>query len=357
MKYLLLTSLLISVFLHAQEERPITTAFPFLSINTDAAVAGMGEVGVCSQPNVFAQRNNAAKYIFAENTSGVGVSYTPYLNKLVKDIFLGNITYYKRTQRNAWGASLTYFSIGDVSLTQDFGGSATVLGSFRPTEFTFDLSYNLRLSEHFAMGVAARYLNSNLQLPTADKAVARGLGFDISGYYTSAFHLIGNYTGSYSFGFQLSNIGAKVKYDDLGKSFFLPTNLKLGAAYNLQVDSYNRFSVLTEANKLLVPTESGEDKDFIEGIFTSFSDAPNGFKEELHEISWAIGAEYAFDEQLFLRTGYFHQHKLKGDRQYLTVGCGFAFRSFQFDVSYLFSTTTTNNPLSSSMRTSLQYAF
>jgi hypothetical protein len=357
MRYLLLIGLLFNTFLHAQEEKPITTAFPFLSINTDAAAAGMGEVGVCSQPSAFAQRNNAAKYIFTENTSGVGVSYTPYLNKLVKDIFLGNITYYKRTQRSAWGASLTYFSIGNVSLTQDFGGSATVLGSFRPTEFTFDLSYNLKLSEHFAMGVAARYLNSNLQLPTDDKAIARGLGFDISGYYTSAFHLIGNYTGSYSFGFQLSNIGAKVKYDDLGKSFFLPTNLKLGVAYHLMTDSYNRFSLLTEVNKLLVPSTEAKDKDFIEGLFTSFSDAPNGFSEELHELIWAVGAEYAFDEQLFLRTGYYHQHKNKGDRQYITVGAGFAFHSFKLDVAYLFNTSSTNNPLNSSLRAGLQYVF
>jgi hypothetical protein len=209
------------------------------------------------------------------------------------------------------------------------------------------------------MGITARYLHSNLRLPTEEKATSQGIAFDISGYYTSEKHLVGNHFGSYSLGFQISNIGSKIKYEDLGQSFFLPTNLKLSGSYTLSVDSENDISLLVELNKLLVPSDTQKHKktDFLEGIFTSFTDAPNGFSEEMREISWALGFEYTYLKHWSLRTGYFYQHPNKGDKKYLTVGTGFNVSHWQLDFSYLFSTAQTVNPLSNSLRISLQYAF
>ena len=302
MKHLYNLLIFITIFpIFAQEEKPITTAFPFLLLSTDATASGMGDIGLCSSPNVFSQRWNAAKYVFAEATSGVGVGYSPYLNKLAKDVFLGNITYYKRLRRSAWGASFTYFTIGEVALTQNIGSNAYLAGNVRPSEFAADLSYNLKLSEQFAMGVATRYLQSALRLPSEGNTTARSIAFDISGYYTSREHPIGNAWGYYTWGFQLSNIGAKVKYEDLGKEYFIPTNLKIGASYNLLFSELHSISLLVEANKLLVPSVPEDNEDFLQGIFKSFSDAPNGFSEEWHEISKAIGVQYAYNQQFFVR--------------------------------------------------------
>lgn len=365
------------------QQAPISTAFPFLRLSGDAVASGAGDIGVASSADTFSQYWNSSKYVFAEQKSGVGMGYTPYLNRLVKDIFLGNIVYYQKTERSAWAGSLRYFSIGSVTLTKDFGTEAYVLGDFRPAEFSLDVSYNLKLSEHFAMGVAARYLRSNLRLPTEEKSTGSGFAVDISGYYSSKQHLFfENYLASYTLGFQIANIGQKIKYDDLGKEFFIPTNLKLGAGYHISFDSYNTVSFLFEANKLLVPSPpkygfddlnnngqqdideptiiiAGKDPDvgFLKGIFQSFSDAPDGFKEELQEIAWGLGVAYSFNEQLFLRTGYFNENKRKGYRQYATIGTGFRVSTWQIDLSYLFSFSETPNPLSSSLRLSLQYNF
>ena len=215
------------------------------------------------------------------------------------------------------------------------------------------------MSEHYSMGVTARYLHSNLRFPTEEKNIAQGVSFDISGYYISEKYLIGNCLGNYKWGFQISNIGGKIKYDDLGQTFFLPTNLKLSGNYTLSVDNENDMSLLLEFNKLLVPsdTQKYKEKDFLEGAFDSFSDASNGFIEEIHEISWALGFEYTYLQHWSLRMGYFYQHKNKGDRKYLTIGTGFNISHWQFDFSYLFSTAQTVNPLSNSLRISLQYTF
>lgn len=345
--------------LFSQEQRPISTAFPFLLLSTDAIASGKGDIGVASKPDVFSQHWNSAKYVFSERPMKIGMGYTPYLNSLVRDIFLGSASYYWKNNRSAWATSLKYFSIGDVTLAQDFGSDTYILGDFRPAEFAFDVSYNLKLSESFAMGVLARYLRSDLRLPTDEKSVGSGFSFDISGYYQSKEHLFGKYFGKYTFGFQLSNIGKKIKYDDLGKEFFIPTNLRLGSMYSLQTDMRNEFSFLVEINKLLVPSSLPESNnvDFLQGIFESFTDAPAGFSEELQEISWALGFEYVYDETLFLRTGYFDQHKNKGDRKYITLGAGFAMSAWQFDFSYLLPTTRTANPLVKTFRICLGYSF
>lgn len=366
-------------YVFPQEKRPISTAFPFLLLGTDAIACGKGDLGVASTPDVFSQHWNASKYIFAKEKSAFAMAYAPYLNRAVQDIFIGNLVYYKKTKRGAWAGSFNYFNIGNVTLTRGFGKDIYILGDFRPSEFTFDVSYSLQLSSHYAMGITTRYLNSNLRLPIEESNVARGVAFDICGFYSSKEHLIGDYFGKYTWGFQISNIGGKVQYEKLGQTFFLPTNLKLGAGYNLQTNSYNHFQFLLEINKLLVPspakygfndtngngiqepTEPTEivagkspNVDFLQGIFQSFGDAPNGFSEELQEISWSLGFEYAYNETLFVRTGYFNQHKNKGDRKYLTLGTGFRIQSWQIDFSYLFSTAKTNNPMSSSLRIALQ---
>lgn len=352
-----------SVF--SQEARPITTAFSFLLLSPDAIASGKGDIGVASLPDAFSQYWNTSKYVFSKEESGIAVGYTPYLSKITKDVFIGNISYYKKSNRGAWASSLRYFNIGDVTLTYGFGNDVYVLGNFRPSEFTFDLSYSLKLSEHYAMGVTTRFLSSNLRLPTEENYWGKGLSFDISGYYLSKSHLVGSFWGKYALGFQISNVGDKIRYEKLAQASFIPTNLKIGGGYFLETDSYNTFSFLSEINKLLVPSplpdQSGVGKlpkvDFFSGIFRSFSDAPNGFSEELQEISWALGFEYTYNEALFLRTGYFYQHKNKGDRKYLTIGTGFKLNSFFLDFSYLFSTAKTHNPLSSSLRISLQHKF
>ncbi|MDO4228653.1 MAG: type IX secretion system outer membrane channel protein PorV [Capnocytophaga sp.] len=361
-KYFLILVFCTSVF--SQESRPISTAFPFLLISPDAVSSGKGDIGVASLPDAFSQYWNASKYVFCEEKSGVGVGYTPYLNKFTRDIFIGNLCYYTKTNRGAWAGSFRYFSVGDVTLTQGFGSQVYVLGNFRPSEFTFDLSYSLKLSEHYAMGVATRFLSSNLRLPFEESHRAKGFSFDISGYYLSKTHLVGIFSGKYSWGFQIANVGDKIRYNELSQSFFIPTNLKIGGGYFLETDSYNLFSFFTEANKLLVPAPNGNDNsanqpktNFLTGIFHSFSDASDGFSEELQEISWAFGFEYAYNDTLFLRSGYFNQHKNKGDRKYLTFGTGFKVDTFLFDFSYLFSVAQTHNPLSSSLRVSLQYKF
>ena len=343
----------------SQEERPITTAFPFLLISPDAIASGKGDIGGASDPDTFSQYWNSSKYVFSAQKSGIGMSYTPYLNKLSRDIFLANISYYRKGDRDALGSSFRYFSIGEIQQTQLLGNEIYKLGNFLPSEWSLDLSYNLKLSEHYSMGVTARYLHSNLHFPTEEKNIAQGVSFDISGYYISEKHLIGNCFGNYKWGFQISNIGGKIKYDDLGQTFFLPTNLKLSGNYTLSVDNENDMSLLLEFNKLLVPsdTQKYKEKDFLEGALTSFSDASNGFIEEIHEISWALGFEYTYLQHWSLRMGYFYQHKNKGDRKYLTIGTGVNISHWQFDFSYLFSTAQTINPLSNSLRISLQYTF
>lgn len=346
-----------SVF--SQESRPISTAFPFLLLGSDATASGRGETGVASLPDTFSQYWNASKYVFSQEKSGVALGYTPYLNKITQDIFIGNISYYKKTNRGAWASSFRYFNIGEVSLTYGFGNDVYILGNFRPSEFAFDLSYNLKLSEHYAMGITTRFLSSNLRLPTEENHWAKGLSFDLSGYYLSKYHLVGSFQGKYTLGFQISNVGDKVRYEKLGLTSYIPTNLKIGGGYFLETNSYNTFSFLTEINKLLVPSPSQNQTepqvDFFRGILRSFSDAPNGFSEELQEISWALGFEYSYNNAFFLRTGYFNQHKNKGDRKFITVGTGFKIHPFLLDFSYLFSTAKTHNPLSSSLRISLQY--
>ena len=337
--------------LFCQEEKSISTAFPFLILNSDAISAGKGEVGVASSPDVFSQRVNASKYIFLPTSSAVAINYMPFTHRAVRDVFLGGITFYKKRIRDAFGANFSYFSIGDVNLTQDIGQQSYMLGTFKPTELSLEGSYSLQLSQSFAMGVTSRFLSSQLSIPSQGKSVARALAFDIAGYFYSQEHFISSLLYRYTWGFQLSNVGTKVKYDDLGRSFYLPTQL--------QTDSYNEWELSIEAQKYLVPTPNEQgvpDKDIIEALITSFYDAPNGFREEFHEINWAVGLEYKYNQSFFLRSGFFYQHKDKGDRKFLSIGAGFAFNNWQMDVAYPFSFSTYNNPFNT-FKINLIYRF
>ena len=350
--------------------RVITTGVPFLLITPDARSAGMGELGVATSADVFSQQWNPAKYVFAENKSAVGVSYTPYLSKLVDDIFLANITYYnKNSDRSAWGASLKYFSLGDIQFNDFVNNTIIQQGVERPNELTLDLSYGLKLNEKFALSVAGRFIRSDLRLTNdVDATAASSLGVDISAFYQGETFDFANNKARMRHGINVSNIGPRLKYDEGGQKNFIPTNLRVGSGLEMILDSDNSVSFNLEFNKLLVPSpvavrnEEGEilgyqqpDISFLKGIFESFGDAPDGFSEELKEITWALGVEYIFQEAFSLRTGYFNESLEKGSRRFLTLGAGFQLDFAEVDISYLFSTSKIRNPLENTLRFSLTF--
>ena len=319
------------------QDRIITTGVPFLLITPDARAAGMGELGVATSPDSYAQQWNPAKYAFSQSNSGLGLSYTPYLRQLVDDIFLGSLTYFNKiNERSAWATSLKYFSYGNVQFNNIMAGTIIDQGSKRPNEITLDLSYSLKLSERFAMSVAGRFLRSDLKIHTdMDATSANSLGVDISGFYQSLNFDMGKFNGLARAGFNISNIGPRLKYDEGGQMDFIPTNLRVGTGMDLIFDKFNILGVYLEFSKLLVPTPvifldnknqpqgyRQPDINFLNGIFRSFNDAPGGIKEELKEITWALGFEYTFAETLAIRTGYFNESEEKGSRRYMTFGAG-----------------------------------
>ena len=348
--------------------RIITTGVPFLMITPDARAAGMGELGVATSADTYSQQWNPAKYVFASSETSIGISYTPYLSKLVDDIFLGNLNYYKKlNERSAWATSLRYFSLGDIQFNELIGGSIVDQGYERPTELTLDLSYALKLSEQISMAVAGRYIRSDLKITTdADTSSANSLGIDIAAYFESSVFDLGTKEGLFRSGLTISNIGPRLNYDIGGQKNFIPTNLKLGFGLDLIYDDTNRLGIYTEFNKLLVPTPVAvydtnarfmgyqqPDIDFLSGIFTSFSDAPDGLSEELSEITMALGFEYRFQDSFSLRSGFFNENQNKGSRRYLTMGAGFDLNFIEIDISYLFSASNVRNPLENTLRFSV----
>ena len=373
---LLLIIFCASKSVHAQDDRrPITTGVPFLLIAADARAAGMGDMGVATPVDAFSQQWNAAKYAFSESKTGVGLSYTPYLRELVSDINLANLSYFNRiNERSAFAASLRYFALGEVELRETADQVPRIAS---PNEFALDLSYSLRLSEQFSMAVTGRYINSQLRIPTgiAEANGASSFGADISMFYRSEEKFYKDFNGRWRGGLAISNIGPKIKYDDAGQENFLPTNFKAGAGFDFILDASNTIGVHLEFNKLLVPTppriernEQGqisqesqqalqdyrEENEFA-AIFNSWGDAPDGFSEELKEITWALGAEYWFEDSFAARLGYFNESEEKGFRQFVTMGLGFKFNAIVIDASYLFSTTTVQNPLEGTLRFGLTF--
>lgn len=353
------------------QEKIIITGVPFLLITPDARAAAMGEQGVATSADAFSQQWNPSKYVFSEKKSGFGISYTPYLSKLVNDIFLGNITYFsKNTDRSAWAMSFKYFSLGDIVLNDLVAGTIIEQGIERPNELTLDFSYSLLLNTKYSMAVAARFIRSDLKISSdLDATSANTLGVDIAGFYRSDLFDFAKKKARLRIGFNISNIGPRLKYDEGGQKNFIPTNLKLGSGLNMHLDSNNKISLNVEFNKLLVPSpvpvineNTGKidryeqpDISFLSGIFESFSDAPDGYKEELKEITWGIGSEYNFQDAFALRAGYFNESLEKGSRRYFTLGTGFSLNFADIDISYLFSASRVRSPLENTLRFSMTF--
>ncbi len=355
---------------YSQEiENSITTAAPFLLIAPDARAGGMGDVGVATSPDANSQYWNASKFAFMPSEYSVGVIYTPWLRELTTDVFLGGFSFAKRIdERSAWAGSLKYFNLGQIDLT-DING--TPEGTEKLNEFSLDGSYALKLSESYSMAVTLRYIRSDLGIEASNSTInpVNTFAVDISGYFQSEEKNYGNFNGVWRAGYNISNIGPKVSYSDGGQENFIPTNLKLGGGFDFILDNFNKVSVNLEINKLLVPTPSisvnddgegpylQEDVNFFSGIFKSFGDAPGGFSEELKEFTWALGAEYMYDDAFAMRAGYFNESDFKGSRKYFTVGSGFKFKNTKLDISYLFNASDINNPLENTLRFSLSFDF
>ena len=373
MRNIFLTLIIIfsSFNLHSQDRRVITTAVPFLMISADARASGLGEQGVATTPDAFSQHWNPAKYVFIENKSGVGVSYTPYLSKLVSDVFLANLNYYNViNDRSSWSTSFKYFSLGDIDILQN---PQDVPYLENPNEFTLDASYVLKLNDNFSMGVTGRFLMSDVKLQSvdSDSSSASSFAVDISGFFQSDERAYENFNGIWRAGFNISNMGPRMKYEELGKNNFIPTNLKIGSAFDFIFDSSNKLSLNLELNKLLVPSPSipvynsndqiigynQEDISFLSGLFKSFGDAPDGFSEEIKEITLALGLEYLYNDSFALRVGYFGENEDKGARKYITFGTGFSLDDINIDLSYLLSTSNIISPLENTLRFSFTYNF
>lgn len=348
--------------------RVITTGVPFLLITADARAAGMGDLGVATSVDNHSQYWNPAKYVFSSNKKGFGLSYTPYLSKLVDDIFLGNITYYNKVdERSSWATSIRYFSLGEIQFNDFIGGSIIDQGMERPSELTLDLSYSLKLSPEFSMAVAGRFIFSDLKIAAnSDNSSASTLGVDIAAFYKSEVFDLSSKKAVFRSGLNISNIGPKLNYDSGEQKSFIPTNLRTGAGLELFIDENNSIGLYSEFSKLLVPTPVAvydknqniigygqPDIDFVSGIFKSFTDSPNGLSEELSEITIALGLEYSFQGAFLIRTGYFNESVEKGSRRYFTMGAGFNLNFIDIDISYLFSTSRVRNPLENTIRFSL----
>ena len=350
------------------EFNPVTTGVTSLSITPDARGASMGDLGAATEPDVNSQFWNPSKYAFAYSRAGVSLSYTPWLRKIGNDIYLANLSGYYKVGGNdnqAVSASLRYFSLGEVMATD---GEGAMLSTINPFEMSVDLGYSRKLSEKFSMGVALRYIYSDLgysDMNTGDQtSSASAFAADISGYYTT-YPVIGRNECQWSLGFNLSNIGSKVSYNKGNDPAYLPANLKIGTAFTFPLADYNNLTLALDANKMLVPAkprladyedalayddalQEWKDKSSISGIFDSFSD---NFAKR---ITYSVGAEYAYNQQFFLRGGYYYESKYAGNRQYFGLGAGFSLNVLKIDASYMIATAQ-NSPLDQTLRFTLSF--
>ena len=370
--YTTVVLLLAALMAQAQDTKsqfnPIEHAVVSQTIAPDARAAGMGDVGVATDPDVNSQYWNPAKYPFCISRAGIALNYTPWLRQLVNDISLAYVAgYYRIGDYSAISGSLRYFSLGEVMTSMD-DNAMTV----KPYEMSLDVAYSLMLSEKFSLAAAIRWLYSDLRYDyTEDASPASAFAADLALYYNNYIN-IGQRECQLGLGMNISNVGSKITYFGDDRSNFLPANLRLGASLMVPIDEYNRISIAADANKLLVPTvpkqEDGESKEDYEqrvleeyndigsiaGIFKSFHDAPGGFKEELQEIQWSVGAEYTYHDQFSVRAGYHHQSENKGNLKYFTVGGGFRMSVFSLDVGYVIATAK-SNPLDQTLRFTLAF--
>ena len=362
---------------------PVNTGVTTLSITPDARGSGMGNLGAATDPDINSQFWNPSKYAFAYSTGGVAISYTPWLRKIVNDIFLADISGFWKLgsgDNQALSASFRYFSLGEVTV----GNQGSAVGSspvqtLNPYEFAFDIGYSRKLSEKFSMGVVLRYILSDLsytdEMSGESNTAANAFSVDLSGYYVT-YPMVGRNECQFSWGFDISNIGTKVSYDHGTNYAFLPNNLRLGTQFMFPLADYNTLAIGLDLNKLLVPTmprQKDYDMDTIEGqieyeeakdkwenmspitgIFKSFSDAPGGFSEELKEINVSVGAEYAYNQQFFARMGYNYENAMKGGRSYFAFGAGFSLNVVRLDASYMLATAQ-SSPLDQTLRFTLSF--
>lgn len=332
----------------------ITTAVPFLGITPDARHAGLGDAGVATSPDANSAYWNAAKLVFIDKQYGGAMSVTPWLSKIINDMWIASIAgFYKINRESAVGASFKYFDLGDIFLRGDQNQDN---GSFNPREFAFDVTYSRMLTENLSVGLTGRYIHSNLTGTfsgngTSDAKPASTVAADIGVYYTKP--LEGSRASNLTLGAFLSNVGGKISYSNGNNKDFLPTNLRLGGTYTTELDPYNSFTFILDFNKLMVPTiDKGQ--TVMGGMFGSFSDAPNGSKEEFHEIMTSLGVEYWYNKMVSARLGYFNEAKDKGNRKYLTVGLGFrSVKGFGVDLAYLVPTNKREHPLAETLRFTL----
>ena len=371
---LIICSLSLSISAWAEDDdklntfNPVEHAVVSETIAPDARGAGMGDVGAATDPDVNSQYWNPAKYPFCISRAGIALNYTPWLRQLVNDIDLAYVAgYYRIGDYSAISGSLRYFSLGEDFI--DYGNSDMTV---KPYEMSIDAAYSLMLSENFSIAAAIRWIYSDLRFDySEDSKPASAFAADLAMYYNN-YLMIGNRECQLGLGMNVRNIGSKISYYGDEESQFIPANLRLGASLMVPVDEYNRFSFTADANKLLVPTvprqNEGEsnseyqdrvrreysDVGSIKGIFQSFSDAPGGFKEELEEVQWSVGAEYVYHDQFSLRAGYHHQAESKGNLKYFTLGGGFRMSVFSLDVGYVISTAR-SNPLDQTLRFTLAF--
>ena len=350
---------------------PVNTSVTSQTIAPDARAAGLGDAGVATDPDVVSQYWNPAKYPFTISKAGVALNYTPWLRQLVSDMDLAYLAgYYRIGDYSAVSASLRYFSLGEVFLSTGESGGDNM--TINPYEMSMDVAYSLMLSEKFSIAAAVRWIYSDLTYDyTQDTSPGSAFAVDLAAYYQNYLN-IGSRECQLGLGLNISNIGSKISFGGDNNSEFIPTNLRLGASLMVPIDEYNRFTITADANKLLVPTypkqnegESTEDyqqrvqKDYydvssISGIFKSFGDAPGGFKEELQEIQWSVGAEYIYHDQFAVRAGYHNESENKGNRKYFTVGAGFKMSVFSLDAAYVIATAK-SNPLDQTLRFTLSF--
>lgn len=378
----------------------ITTAVPFLLISPDSRAGGMGDAGVALSPDANSIHWNPAKLAFAEHDAEFTTSYSPWLRNLVPDMSLAYLSGYKRlaNKRSAVGVSLRYFNLGSILFTDMTG---TVIRDFKPAEFAFDVSFAQQFGDNFSGGVALRYVNSNLtggiNVQGANTKAGQTVAADVSFYYVKPQIDLGDQEGTFAFGVNVSNIGAKMSYSETAAQDFIPINLRIGPSFKVDLDDYNSITFNMDVNKLLVPTPpvylldedgapiidpvtnnyavaSGRDPNVgvAAGVFGSFSDAPgnvsyddNGnvlvesgsrLREELREVNLAGGLEYWYAEQFAFRTGYFWEHYTKGNRKYFTLGAGVRYSIFSLDLSYLIANTQ-RSPLANTLRFTLGFKF
>jgi hypothetical protein len=350
---------------------PLNTAVPSLSIAPDARGGGMGDNGASTLPDIASQYWNPSKYAFMESKAGVGLSYTPWMRKVVNDVALAYLSgYYKfgRDDNSAIGASIRYFSLGEVPMT-DIGGQTYL--NINPYEVSVDLGYNMKLNEGLAMGIALRYIRSDMGAD-ADYELQAGnaVAADIS-FYGEKYFVAGESECLWSGGLNISNIGTKITYDGGTTNQFIPTNLRLGTGLLMPLDEYNQLGIYVDLNKYLVPSKpvrmNDEDEEAYEkrydeyntmnpfvGVLKSSSDAPGGSSEELKEINFSFAAEYNYNSQFFVRGGYYYENEMKGNRQYFSFGAGLKMNTLSIDAAYLISTVP-SNPLDQTLRFTLSF--